>query len=135
MRARIDVRYQDGVWADLRIVNDGNVPARIHNPGNYVPIEGWQSSREAYRIAVLLSFHFLDMTLRNTDGCALGQTGIATLADHIVGRPIELDPGSELHIPVPLHEFYDLEVDADYCLTLTYGDDDVRVSATASFSY
>jgi hypothetical protein len=133
MRASIDVRCKDGVWADLRIVNDGHALARIHNPGDYLPTEGWQSSREAYRIAVLLSFHFLDMTVHSSDGSVLGRTGIATLADHIVGRPIELDPGAELHIAVPLHEFYDLEAGADYWLALTYGDDDVRVSATASF--
>jgi hypothetical protein len=133
MKATIDVRCENGVWANLRIVNDGATAVRIHNPGNYRPTERWEFSREAYRVAVLRSFHFLEMVLRTQDGSVVEPAGIATLADHIVGLPVELDAGAELQIPVPVHEFYDLTRNTDYSLELTYGDDDAKVSAVTAF--
>ena len=133
MKARIDVRCENGVWADLRITNNGDSAVRIHNPGDYRPTEGWKFSTEAYRVAVLRSFHFLEMTLRAHDGSVVETTGIATLADHLVGLPVELEPGAELQIPVPVHEFYDLKRDVDYSLALTYGDDDAKLSAVTRF--
>jgi hypothetical protein len=131
MRAAIDIECQGGVWARLRIVNDGSEPAPIHNPGDYSPTDGWEFSREAYRIAVLRSFHFLQMTLRADDGATVQAAGLFTRANHLVGLPIKLEPGEELVIPIPLHEFYDLDADKDYSLDVTYGDDSVRVSASA----
>jgi hypothetical protein len=56
---------------------------------------------------------------------------IYTLFDHEVELPVELEPGDELRISIPLHEFYDLKRNVDYSLALTYGDDSARVSATA----
>ena len=129
MKAAIDIRCENGIWANLRITNNDDKVACIHNPGNYRPTQGWRFSREAYQIAVLRSFHFLEMTLRTEDGLAVEPADIATLADHIVGLPIELNPGAELLINVPLHEFYDLKRNQDYSLALTYGDDSARVSA------
>jgi hypothetical protein len=129
MKAAVGIRSENGVWADLRITNDDDKSARICNPGNYRPIEGWQFSREAYQIAVLRSIHFLEMTLRGKDGLAVEPADIATLADHIVDLPVELEPGAELLIRVPLHEFYNLKSNEDYSLALTYGDDSTRVFA------
>lgn len=129
MKTTIDIRCENGVWADLRITNDGDTTVRIHNPGNYRPTEGWEFSREAYQVAALRSFHFLEMTLRTKKGSVVEPADISTFADHIVGLPVELKPGAELLISVPLHEFYDLKRDADYSLALTYGDDSARVSA------
>jgi hypothetical protein len=117
----------------LRITNDGDTAVRLHNPGDYRPTEGWEFSREAYRVAVLRSFHFLEMILRTQDGSVVEPAGIATLADHVVGLPVELDPGAELQVPVPLHEFYDLERDAEYSLRMTYGDDRAKLSAETRF--
>lgn len=131
MKAAVDISCEDGIWAELRIANDGDEAMRIHNPADDRPTQGWEFSREAYRIAVLRSFHILDMTLRAKNGSVVAPAGIATLADHIVGLPVELEPGAELVIRIPLHEFYDLERGEDYALALTYGDDSARVSATA----
>jgi len=131
MKATIDIRCENGVWADLRITNDDDIPARIHNPGDYQPMEGWEFSREAYQVAALRSFHFLEMTLRTKNGSVVEPANISTRADHMVGLPVELQPGGELRIRVPLHEFYDLERNMDYSLALTYGDDSARVSAAA----
>jgi len=129
MKAAVDIRCENGIWAELRIVNDGDKAACIHNPGDYPPSQGWEFSREAYRIAVLRSFHFLEMTLRTKDGIVVEPVGIATRANHEVDLPVELEPGAELRISVPLHEFYDLKSNEDYWLALTYGDDSARVSA------
>jgi hypothetical protein len=129
MKATIDIRCEKGVWADLRISNNEQTAVRIHNPGNYRPTEGWELSREAYQVAALRSFHFLEMTLRTKDGSVVESADIYTIADHMVGLPVELEPGAELLISVPLHEFYDLKRKVDYSLALTYGDDSVRVSA------
>ena len=129
MKTTIDIRCENGVWADLRITNTGDTAVHIHNPGNYRPTEGWEFSREGYQVAALRSFHFLEMTLRTKDGSVVEPADISTFADHIVGLPVELEPGAELRISIPLHEFYDLKRNVDYSLALTYGDDSIRVSA------
>ena len=129
MKTTIDIRCKNGVWADLRITNDGDTTARIHNPGNYRPTEGWEFSREAYQVAALRSFHFLEMTLRTREGSVVEPADVSTFADHIVGLPVELEPGAELLISIPLHEFYDLTRNRDYSLALTYGDNGAKVSA------
>jgi hypothetical protein len=131
MKATIDIRCENGVWGELRITNDGDKAARITNPGDYRPTQGWEFSREAYQIAVLRSFHFLEMTVRAEDGSVVEPSDdIVTRADHLVGLPVELEPGAELRINVPLHEFYDLKRNVDYSLALTYGDDSISVSAS-----
>src|SRR4051794_15020527 len=109
MTAKINIRCENGVWADLRITNNGDTTVRIHNPGNYRPTEGWVLSREAYQVAALRSFHFLEMTLRTEKGSLIEPADVSTLADHIVGLPVELEPGAELLISIPLHELYRLD--------------------------
>ena len=129
MKATIDISCEGGVWAVMRIVNDGDTAARIHNPGDYRPTERWEYSPDAYQVAVLRSFHFLEMILRTKDGTEVVPAEVYTLVDHEVGLPVELEPGAELLIKVPLHEFYDLSRGRDYSLSLIYGDDRARVSA------
>lgn len=129
MKATIDISCESGVWAVMRITNNEETAVSIHNPGNYPPTEGWEFSREAYRVAVLRSFHFLEMILRTKDGSEVAPADIYTLVDHEVEMPLELEPGAELRISIPLHEFYDLKRNVDYSLAVTYGDDSVRVSA------
>lgn len=136
MKTTIDIRCENGVWAHLRITNNGNTTVSIHNPGDDRPTQGWEFSREAYRIAVLRSFHFIEMTLRAEDGSVVEPSAdIVTRANHEVELPVELEPGAELLISVPLHEFYDLKREADYSLALTYGDASVRVSAATQVRY
>ena len=75
------------------------------------------------------------MTLRTQNGSVVEPADISTFADHLVGLPVELEPGAELLISIPLHEFYDLEPNVNYSLTLTYGDDSGRVSAATLIRY
>ena len=129
MKATIDIRCENGVWADLRITNNDDTAVSIHNPGNYRPTEGWEFSHAAYQVAALRSFGFLEMTLRTKNESVVEPADISTLANHMVGLPVKLEPGAELVINVPLHEFYDLKRNVDYALALTYGDASARVSA------
>jgi hypothetical protein len=129
MKATIGIRCENGVWADLSIINDAGSVLSIPDPGDFRPIAGWELSREAYQVAVLRSFHFLEMALRAKDGSLVKPAEIHTLAHHTVGLPLALTPGAGLLISVPLHEFYDLKHNVDYSLSLTYGDDSATVSA------
>ena len=133
VQATIEIRADCGVWADLRIVNGGRTPAHVHNPGTLRPTDGWEFSPEAYTVAVLRSFHFLETDLRAEDGSLVPQRDVVTRADHDVEPPIDLGPGAALTIRVPLHELYVLEVGKAYALVITYGDDRLRVRAEASF--
>jgi|SRR5215471_625148 len=133
LRTSLNIRQENGLWADLRIVNDREKAVFIHNPGDYRPTEGWESSREAYNVAVLLSFHFLEMTLTREDGIPVNSCGIATRADHIGEPPVALKPHDVLTISVPLHEYYDLVGGVQYSLELTYRDDKLRVHPKSQF--
>ena len=135
LHSTLDIRHENGLWADLRIVNDGETTVSIHNPGDYRPTEGWDSSREAYNVAVLLSFHFLEMVLKREDGIPAVPRGIATRANHTVDPPIDLKPNDALTISIPLHEYYKLESGVIYSLALTYGDDKLRIHAKRQFQY
>ncbi|HEX4707782.1 MAG TPA: hypothetical protein VH229_08625 [Candidatus Udaeobacter sp.] len=131
----LDIRHENGIWVDLRIANNGEKTVLIHNPGNYRPTEGWELSREAYNVAVLLSFHFLEMILTREDGIPVESSGIAMRADHIGEPPVALRPHAVLTISIPLHEFYDLESRVNYSLELTYGDNNLKVHAKTQFQY
>lgn len=116
--------------------SSGEEPILIHKPGNYEPADWWEVSREAYDVAALLSFHFLEMKLFTEDGALVETNPIRTRADHIVELPLDLKPGSELRIPIPLDEFYDLDSGLNYyALELTYGDNNLTVSARSHFQY
>lgn len=135
-RATLEVRKEQGVWADLRITNNGEKPILIHNPGDYLPYEQWEFSREAYTVAVLQSFHFLKMRLFTVHGALVDSNPIATLADHTVQLPLELKPKTGVRIlSIPLHEFYNLTSASSYSLEVTYGDDALRVHAKCGFQY
>ena len=132
----LEIRKERGLWADLRIVNKGEKPIFIHNPGSYQPSEGWEFSREAYNAAVLLSFGFLRMRLSKEDGAVIDPDPVATLGDHIAQLPLELEPGIEVRIiSIPVHEFFALKGPLRYFMEVTYGDDSLKVSAQNRFQY
>lgn len=133
MKTYLEYPVGDDNWVELRIVNTGGEPIEIHNPGNHPPVEGWESSRESYQIAVLQSFHVLKMVLQNSEGSELSQNTIATMADHIFGLPLVLDPEDELSIPIPVHEFYNLKSGESYLLEVRYGRADPFFNARIQF--
>lgn len=133
LQATIEVRKGKGLQADLNIINNGRKPVLIHNPGRYQPTEGWEFSREAYNVAVLISFHFLVMKLVAQDGTPVEPRNIVTRADHDVELPLELKPSAQLTISIPLDEFFDLKRGLNYSLELTYGDRNLAVHAKGQF--
>ena len=64
-QAWIDIDTTSGVWAHLKIRNDGMEPLRVHNPHTEEPTDGWEHSKEAYQAAVLRSYGFLSLELRD----------------------------------------------------------------------
>jgi hypothetical protein len=131
VRTTIDIRCANGIWADLRIANDEDEVVCIPDPGDFTPTEGWEYSRDAYRVTVLRSFRYLEMELRTSSGTLVEPAAISTLADHRIGLPVKLQPGAELVVPIPLHEFYDLERDVEYSLSLAFGDAGTELFASA----
>lgn len=121
MKSSLSYRAGNGNWVDLKIVNTGDKPVQVFNPGNYPPTEGWEFSRQSYQIAVLQSFQVFKMALQNSAGAELPQKSVVTRADHMTKLPLALKPGDRLVIPIPLHEFYDLKSGETYSLQVSYG--------------
>jgi hypothetical protein len=132
-QAWIDIDTTSGVWAHLKIRNDGMEPLRVHNPHTEAPTDGWEHSKEAYQAAVLRSYGFLSLELRDGEGTPVEALPVHARAGHIVALPLELPPGAQLDIAVPVHELYPLEPGWDYNLSLDYGDEAGRYLATAEF--
>jgi hypothetical protein len=132
-QAQIDLDTRSGVWAHMKIRNESTQPVRVHNPRTEAATDGWEHSKEAYQAAVLRSYGFLQVALRDDEGSQVEPLPVHARAGHIVALPLELPPGGELDIPVPLDELYRLQPNSEYDLTLTYGDETGRYLATTRF--
>jgi hypothetical protein len=131
--AWIDIDTSSGVWAHLKIRNEGPQPLEVHNPHTEPPPNGWEHSKEAYQTVVLRSYGFLDVELQEAGGAPAQPLPVHARAGHVVALPLELPPGEELDITVPVHELYRLEPASDYDLALTYGDETGRYRAAHRF--
>jgi len=129
----LDFETTSGVWAHLKIRNEGTQPLRLHNPRTEAPTDGWEHSKEAYQAAILRSYGFLDMELRAEGERPVEPLPVHARAGHFVALPLELPPGGELDIAVPVHELYRLQPKSEYDLSLTYGDDSGRYRAAGRF--
>jgi len=132
LNATLQIRRQEGLWADLRIVNQEKEAVEIFQPGNFPPHTSWEYSYEAYQVAALQSFHILRMTVFDAAKEEQSQQDLATLADHAFRR-IGLEPGQELNLSIPLHEFYILDGGAGYTIVIQYGRDPVIAHIETTF--
>jgi hypothetical protein len=132
-QAWIDIDTSSGVVAHLKIRNESTQSMRVHSPHTEPPTDGWEHSKEAYQAAVLRSYGFLKVVLRARGGTAVEPLPVHARAGHIVALPLELPPGGEVDIPVPVHELYRLQPRSEYDLSLSYGDETARYLATAQF--
>jgi len=132
-RAWIDIDTSGGVWARLKIRNEGTEPLTLHNPRTEAPTDGWEHSKEAFQAAVLRSYGFLEVALRVRGGSPVEPLPVHARAGHLVALPLELPPGGEVDIPVPVHELYPLQPGEEYDLSLTYGDETGRYPADVRF--
>jgi hypothetical protein len=132
LKATLYIRKQDGLWADLRIVNQGDKAVEILQPGSFPPYNGWEHSYEAYQVAALQSFHILRITILDENQEELSQQEIITMADHVF-RQIALEPGQELSLSIPLHEFYRLDSGVRYTIVIQYGRDQIKAQVKTTF--
>ena len=123
LSSTVVIRSQDGLWADFEMVNQNEHPVKVVQPGNFEPTAGWAYSYDAYQVASLQSFDFLNMKVIDQDGKEIRQNTIITLANHVF-RQIDLIKGSVLKLDIPLHEFYNLDKGIPYTLIIQYGRDE-----------
>lgn len=132
LHAKLQFRSSEEYWADLTIINNQREQVKVIKPDNFTPFDGWKHSHEAYQIATLQSFHILKITLVDENNTLLSQkTGLSTPLDHAV-LYIDFSPGQELNLPIPLHEYYDLEFGKSYTLSVQYGRESIKAQASGT---
>src|SRR5690606_19761281 len=99
--------------------------------GNPPPDLNWQQSLETYRTALLLSFGYLTLSVRDQAGRELSREGNATWVTPIRKPDVFLGPGEALELTIPIGEFYRLEPGRSYDVQATYGEEERKVSARA----
>jgi len=117
----------------LRVNNTSDRPGTILNPdmGRPDPSLKWPYSTDAYRASLLMSFHFLHLTLEDDSGAEVPQNLFSTWSTPAIRPPRELEPGASLEIPIPLGELYPLESGKSYTVQGEYGQDE-KVAARAT---
>jgi hypothetical protein len=115
----------------LRITNPASPSVTILNPDMGIPSPdmNWPYSKEAYQTFLLMSFGYLSMLVTDEAGRELPQLVIPTSATPALRPPLELGPGDSFEITIPVGTFYQLELGKAYWVTLTYGEQNLRVSA------
>ena len=108
----------------LRIRNETGAPVDVLNPDLGRPAEdrGWPFSVEAYRTAMLMSFGFLTITVRDESGDQLEQEPVSTWSTPFVRPAVSLAPGASMDVVIPLAPFFALVPGAVYGVRVEYGD-------------
>lgn len=132
LSSNLTIRSKDGIWANIKMVNQTDHVVSVLEPNNFQPFSGWAYSNEAYQVAVLQSFHILKMTIFTKKNKKLEQNTISTLADHLFSK-VNLQPTQELSLTIPLHEYYNLEKGVEYTLVIQYGRDTIEAYAKTKF--
>lgn len=115
----------------LQIKNQSGAPAKILNPDMGVPdpVLRWPFSQEAYQTAVLVSFHFLTMSVFDDTGNELPREAIDASSTPILQLPLEVAPGGSFELAIPIGVFYQLASGRSYRVVLEYGDKNLKVAA------
>ncbi|MDH5653599.1 MAG: hypothetical protein OEZ39_17195 [Gammaproteobacteria bacterium] len=115
----------------LLIHNPTKNTIRVFNPNIGRPSPGmkWPWSLEVYQTSMLISFHYLSITVAEESGRQLPQQTIETWATPVLPQPVELHPGKSITVLIPLGKFYQLNPGQKYWLSLEYGEKDMKVSA------
>ncbi len=108
----------------LRIVNRSAAPVDLVNPdlGHPAAIVDWPFSVEAYRAALLMSFGFLTVSVRDESGDEVEKEIRPTWSTPLVRPPVSLTPGGSLEIVIPVGPFFALAPATTYRVTAEYGD-------------
>ena len=105
--------YRVGSPVTVRLVlrNDDATAVSVLNPdmGRPQADGSWKYSDDAYRVAIMLSFSFMQISLRDESGHPVLRTGAASLATPILAPRISLHPGQSFSLDFDLSEFYELK--------------------------
>lgn len=132
IKTELDIQYKNGIWATLKITNQGGQPVKVYHPGKHSPVVGWKHSNEAYQVALFQSFHILKMTLVDQNGTQIKQNNLVTMADPAFLH-LDLVAGNEISMDIPLHEFYNLTSGLSYSLLVIYGRGNIITQAKTRF--
>lgn len=115
----------------LRITNHASSRIAVLNPdmGVPAPTMNWPYSNETYQTSLLMSFHYLAMSVTDEAGRELPQQLIQTWATPVLRMKIELEEGDSFKLSIPIGNFYQLESGKAYWVALDYGDQTLKVSA------
>jgi len=115
----------------LRIANPAGGKIAVHNPdmGVAAPAMNWSFSQEMYQTSMLISFGYLSISVTDEAGNELPQQAIQTWATPVLQPKLELGPGDSFEVAIPIGDLYQLAPAHAYWVTLTYGDQDLKVSA------
>lgn len=119
----------------MTLRNSGSSVLSVLNPdmGSPEADDSWNFSDDAYRVAIMLAFSFLDISVRDSSGKVVPRVGAATLATPVLMPRRPLPPGEILTIDFDLSEFYELTKADHYEVRAEYGDDQARFRAVAMF--
>ena len=115
----------------LRITNQAGGSIVILNPdmGIPAPTMNWPWSNATYQTSLLISFHYLSMSVTDETGQELPQRAIQTWATPVLWPQLELALGDSFELAIPIGNFYQLASGRAYLVALEYGDHNLKVTA------
>ncbi|MEV0645380.1 hypothetical protein AB0I28_08955 [Phytomonospora sp. NPDC050363] len=120
-----------GLTVVLRLTNTSATSVGVLDPAFANPPPDGPWTVETYRVAQLLSYGFLRITVTDREGERVEPSPVETWATHVLRAPLVLAPGEHLDVPIPLGAFYELSPGASYRLAIAYGEGEPRVTAEA----
>ncbi len=121
---------------DLRVKNQTDRDTEILNPDFGKPPESmqWPWSEETYRASIMLSFHYLTISVTDKVGRTLPPRAIQSWSTPAVLPKRNVAPGESLAVPIPLGDFYDLAPRTTYIVAIEYGDAELKVAARSTIT-
>jgi hypothetical protein len=117
----------------LVISNESDHPVTLPNPDMGSPPHelAWTFDEETYQAALLRSFGLLALTVVDSGGKALPDTGPTPWTTPIMKPDLALLPGGSLEVPIILSDFVSVEAPGIYRVEVSYGREGARISAHA----
>jgi hypothetical protein len=115
----------------LRLTNQAGDTIAVLNPdlGKPTAAMRWPWSSDSYRVSLLISFHYLSMSVTDKAGRKLPQQAVQSMATPVRLPDLHLAPGTFLELPIPIGDFYELGSGRTYDVMIEYGDRDRKVTA------
>jgi hypothetical protein len=128
IRGGLELRTQrpvlsEPLWVRMILANDSDQPVSIVNPDVGVPPPNlkWTASKEAYRIGVLTSFGFIQITLQDAAGARVESNNLMPWVTPLMGKRV-LRRHESVEFDFDLNELYRLTSAGRYHLHVRYGE-------------